>query len=488
LASLAAALTLSSVASAAVIINEVLYDDVGTDDREYVELYNNGGATEAIGDWTLGGRDPGGANSTVTITAGTMLAPGAYYVIGNAGVLNVNQVVGANSFENDNESLELRDGPVATGTLRDAVAYETNKGAAFASPTPGVAEIGPGYFGNHQAGVDVGAVAPLNGNVSVARYLDGVDTNNNGRDFGMRPSTPGSSNSAGGTMTNYAVPNPDVLAVGSDVPGMVGSFRNPKVINPTVADTNNPNAIAPPPGSTNAYTLWDTAGGGDGATTNAVYGTTASKFSIKAYLATDDLPVQTNSAGVEFKGTEITMYGIGGGDVFTNLTDLTGDVGLGAVALPAAESGNGFTGVAWIYERVGLGPGVPPSSPISEKLHLVDANDGGDSDVGGNTPLDWIILASFDLSSTPNGWHNLGIEIDAAGNGVAIYDTNVINFVTSTALHSGAFNVGYRENLQLGSDGTPDAIMRPATWTVPEPGTLALVLMGLMALAWVRRK
>jgi hypothetical protein len=275
--------------------------------------------------------------------------------------------------------------------------------------------------------------------------------------------------------------------LGTDLPGAVASFRNAKVVDPTVADVNNPNAIAPPPGGKNAYTLWDTAGGGDGATTNAVFDTTTSRFGLKAYLATDDMPIQTNSTGVEFKGSEITMYGIGSGDAFTNLTDLTGDIGIGAGTLPASDTANGFTGVAWIYERVSAGPGTPPTA-VSEKLHLVDANDGGDSDLGGNTPLDWTILASFDLSSTPSGWHYLSIDVDAAGNGVAYYDTNLVNFVTSTSFHSGAFNVGYRENLQIGADGTPDAILRPATWTVPEPASLMLMATGLMALAFRRRR
>jgi hypothetical protein len=41
------------MARAAIIINEFSYDDGGTDDKEFVELYNNGGAAVDISGWTL---------------------------------------------------------------------------------------------------------------------------------------------------------------------------------------------------------------------------------------------------------------------------------------------------------------------------------------------------------------------------------------------------------------------------------------------------
>ena len=472
-----------AVASANVTINEVLFDDSGTDDREFIELFNAGSTTIDISGWTVGGRDLTTTNPTATIPSGTTLAPGAYYVLGNTGVLNVNQVVAANFLENDNETVELRDG---TSALIDAMAVETNKGTTFYSGIPELqAQIGPGFFGNH-SGSDL-AGTPLNASVSIGRFVNGRDTNNNGRDFGLRPATPGTSNSPGGFMTAYQPADPAPLALGASPADTAGSFVNARVIDPTVADANNPNVISAPngPGS-KAYVAWDPSGGGNGITTTSVFNTSVASFTIRAYLETADLPVQFNSSNVQFKGSEITLYGIGSGDALTNLTDVTGAVGLSTATLPAAESGNGFTGYAWLYERVGTDAG---GSPVSELLHLVDANDGGDSDLDGNTPMDWVVLKTYDLSMTSSGWFDLSISLDGAGNGTASFNGDVTLFSVAPEFHSGAFNVGYRENLQQGGDGTPDALLRPATYTIiPEPRAMALAAAGLLMVGRRRRR
>jgi len=120
-------------AMAQVVINEFQYDDTGTaDDREFVELYNGGASAVDIGGWVLGGRDTAGANPSVTFAAGTSIPAGGYYVVGNAGVVNVNLVVATEFVKNNNETIELSNG----GVVVDALAYETNKGVAFARISP----------------------------------------------------------------------------------------------------------------------------------------------------------------------------------------------------------------------------------------------------------------------------------------------------------------------------------------------------------------
>jgi hypothetical protein len=473
-------------ADAAIIINEVVYDDGGTDDREFVELYNNGALAVDISGWVVRNSDavapPGDNNADFTIPATTSLAAGDYYVISTfAGVPNVDLVVGAgaSTLENDNEGMELLD---ASGVVVDTLITESNKGPVAIS-TSNTAE--GGFFGNTTTTDPSGSA--LNTQLSLGRFVDGRDTNRNGRDFGMRPSTPGTANNTG-FMPFFEPPNPTGQTVGAEVPGFAYNFVNAKYINPTVADGTNPNAIAPAPSTGNrAIIAWDPSGGGNAVTTNQVFNTSQSGFRIYAYLDTNDLP-QQQTATAAFQGSEVTIYGIGSGDFngtgLADLTDLAGNTGLSAGTLPASDNFNGTTGFAWVYERTALNG----TTPAKQFLYLVDANDGGDSSAGGNTPLDWTILQTIDLGNLASNWYELSINVDALGNGVARFNGTNYLFTAPPAFHSGAFNVSYRENLQLGADATPDAIMRPATFTIiPEPGTIMLFAAGLLVLA-VRRR
>ena len=180
------------------LINELVYDDGGTDDREFVELYNNGDSPVNIGGWTLGGQHQNistpVANTTISITTGTVLNPGGFYVIGDKDVLNVNQIIAANLLGNDANTVELRN----AGVLMDAVVYESNKGPSApltgygALPADVASNVGPGIWGNNQS-IDLPGT-PFVSTVGLARWVDGRDTNNNGRDFGTRPYTPGTTN------------------------------------------------------------------------------------------------------------------------------------------------------------------------------------------------------------------------------------------------------------------------------------------------------
>jgi len=466
-------------ARGAIVINEFMYDDlVGgtTDDREFVELYNSGPDAVEIGDWTLGRSDQNGAKAPIAIPSGTILQPGAYWVIGQNGVPNLNQPIGT-FLENDNETIELYDTTLA---LIDAVLYEGNKGSTFVSQgSPLQFQVGSPYFGNHQ-GVDVADFRTL---TTVARHVNGRDTNNNGRDFGLRLSTPGASNNAGGTITHYSAPNVEALNDGDIVAGLSGSFVGARAFTPSMVTPGlNPKAIPAPAGATKAIIAWDHAGGGNGVVSDAVFNNGGS-FAIQVYLDTDNMPLSTNAVGATFRSTEETFFGIGSIDAFTNFADISGAMGLGS----GDVGPNGASGVHWYYEKAG--ETSAGAGDVSEKLYLVEANDGGPNNADGPFGLDWTVLAEIDLTNTPSGWFTLAIAIAPDGTGTAIFDSQSFNFTTIPGL-VGEFSVGYRENTQEGSVGVA-SFTRPATYAelvIPEPGTASLWGLGVAALGIRRRR
>jgi hypothetical protein len=164
--------------SAAVVINEVNYNPSGTDDGyEWIELYNNGTVNEQLqGAQILSG----GASFALQYTLPAfILRPGRFLLIGGTHVANT-QLVYDFSFQNAGDATDGIRYQSADGSYTDTVLYglpNTNllpddSGLPGTSPYP--------YTGS---------------GVSLARVMDGYDTNNCANDFNIEVQpTPGTAN------------------------------------------------------------------------------------------------------------------------------------------------------------------------------------------------------------------------------------------------------------------------------------------------------
>lgn len=168
------------------VINEVDYDQDGTDTAEFVELYNAGPGPISLSgiEVRLVQGTGGGASVYATIAlTNVVLAANDYYVISaNAGTVpNTDQVATpiTNLIQNGApDAVGLFDNN--TNTLLDAVSYEGNSGAPYTEGTgvPAAQSDAPSTVTEW----------------SLSRTTDGVDTNNNAADFTRKLSTPGTTN------------------------------------------------------------------------------------------------------------------------------------------------------------------------------------------------------------------------------------------------------------------------------------------------------
>ncbi len=88
-----AALLLAGPATADLIINELEYDEPGSDTTEFLELYNPGDTAVSLDGWTIeffNGNADGKLYQTVTLPTDDSVPPHGYYVVGSELVPNVN--------------------------------------------------------------------------------------------------------------------------------------------------------------------------------------------------------------------------------------------------------------------------------------------------------------------------------------------------------------------------------------------------------------
>ncbi|MEZ4738205.1 MAG: lamin tail domain-containing protein [Flavobacteriales bacterium] len=158
------------------VINEVDYDETGTDMNEFVEIMNTGAVGIDLTGMKLilvngSGDVPYGASPYVLNPV--ILAPGDLYVIGSATVPNVDQIAWTtNGLQNGSpDGLRLT---TADDNIIDQMSYEGDM-----STTEGSG-----------AGSDLGGAV----GVSLSRIPNGTDTDDNSMDFVLTCSTPGAAN------------------------------------------------------------------------------------------------------------------------------------------------------------------------------------------------------------------------------------------------------------------------------------------------------
>jgi len=161
-----------------IIINEVDYDQVGGDNAEFIELKNNSAGTVSLNGYTL--ELVNGFDDLIyeTITLPNVLIPAdGYYLLcrANPQITNCDWIGAFSSIQNGApDAVGLR----LDGILVDVLSYEGSV---------------PGY--TEGAGLVTGD-SNLTGGISVSRYPDGGDTDDNNTDFSVRCITPGIANSS----------------------------------------------------------------------------------------------------------------------------------------------------------------------------------------------------------------------------------------------------------------------------------------------------
>ncbi len=208
---LSSGITLSSHAS--VVINEIDYDQPGTDTAEFIELYNAGSSAVSLDDFTIELINGNNALSYRTINLSSFnIDANAYFVVcGDASlVANCDYSFTTTTSWMQNGAPDGV-GLYENGSLLDSLSYE---GVLF-----------PLTEGDQLLVID-NAID----NFSISRIANGIDTNNNADDFQLGCITPGTINIAGtgdcSAESISAVPVPAAAWLfGSGLLGLIGIAR-----------------------------------------------------------------------------------------------------------------------------------------------------------------------------------------------------------------------------------------------------------------------
>lgn len=402
-----------------VVINELCYDDTGSDDFEFVELYNGGANNVDITGWTLTEEDGTAASGNVHTIGTAILAPGQFYVIGMVAVPNVNEPL-TYSLENGADAVFLSD---AAGVYQDSVAWEMQR---WSNGLPVWLE-GDGLGGDIQLHEHGGMFQN-----SISRGIDGLDTDDNGCDFRIVPWTPGTLNLLGMTTALPYINDFDGI-VGTDVTNdFTFSFVSGNVVDPTTLAFPIP---ASPQGG-NCATWGDTGGG------NANW---LNNFTQSDYLLETYVYVTGPNAAFDFDDGENWTMGVRGhSDSFGEYQNVGGFQGV----INCTTTQSGHTGIAWICNR----------TQLTSELYLVDFNNGAGALAGG----DFTVLAGpVSIQAGVNdGWQRIRLCVQGTsvvGNFGGIYgcdDGQRFTANTNTVCANGVY-LTYRECVTNNVDMLP---------------------------------
>lgn len=189
-------------ANAQIVINEVDYDQPSVDSAEYIEIYNNGSSTVDLSLYQVilynGSTSPTGNVPYDTIALSGNLSAGDFYVIGTNLVPNVDLIVpmGASGFLQNGAGAGQTGSPdaiaiqqIQSATMVDVLSYEGD------CPSPWVEGTGLSSADSDTLTSDSIAHRHL----SIGRFPDGDDSNNNSVDFQRMCGTPGTANVSSAT-------------------------------------------------------------------------------------------------------------------------------------------------------------------------------------------------------------------------------------------------------------------------------------------------
>jgi len=185
------------VPAGGLVINEVDYDQPGTDAGEFIEIYNAGGAARDLADLAVvlvNGLTGQEYERIELSAAGSSLAAGAYLVVGSPGIVaalppgtpSIEFAASSNNIQNGApDGVALLD--IAAPALVDALSYEGAIGAAQFDGIPGTFDL---VEGTPATAADSNSSAG-----SLVRFPDGEDSGDSDSDWSfVAPASPGAAN------------------------------------------------------------------------------------------------------------------------------------------------------------------------------------------------------------------------------------------------------------------------------------------------------